>query len=98
MISGSAAMAAIAQRSEGLRSLRRQESFTKVVQELFVMLGAGEICGMAEATPLNNPWACASTIAVARPLPPDFCMTGALIGGSKRRWPPQSARGRTVAK
>ena len=70
-------MAAIAQRPEGLRSLCHQESFTKVVQELFVMLGAGEICGIAEATPLNNPWACTSTIAVARPLPPDFCMTSA---------------------
>jgi hypothetical protein len=89
----SAAMAVIAQRPEGLRSLCRQESFTKAAQEHFVMQGAGEICGMAEATSLNNPWACASRIAVARPLPPDFCMTGALIGGSRRRWPPQSARG-----
>jgi len=58
-------MAAIAQRPEGLRSLCRQESFTKVVQELFVMQGAGEICSMAEATSLNTPWECASTIAVA---------------------------------
>ena len=33
----------------------RQENFTKAAQELFATQGAGEICGMAEATSLNTP-------------------------------------------
>jgi len=61
----------------------RQESLTKAAQEFFVTRGAREICGMAEATSLNTPWACASTIAMPRAPPPDFCMAGALVSGQR---------------